>query len=81
MAMFFIANGRPSAEKIAEMNKATRDWELRAARGECEWICADCCLTFSEGMPDACEHGHQSCTDLIQRDKRAANSSGQGAGR
>jgi hypothetical protein len=59
-------------EAISAMDKATREWEARAARGECSWICSDCCMTFSEGMPDACAHGHQNCTDIIQRDKRAA---------
>lgn len=54
------------------LNKATREWEMRAARGECGWVCADCCCTFPKGMPDACEHGHQYCTDIIQRDKREA---------
>lgn len=52
-----------------ELSKETRKWELRAARGECGWICADCCGTFPKGMPDECQHGQQHCTDLIIRDK------------
>jgi hypothetical protein len=67
----FIIN-KDDKEALADLNKATRDWEMRAARGECGWICADCCASFSNGMPDACTHGHQSCTDIIQRDKRQA---------
>lgn len=57
---------------LEAMNASTRAWELKAARGECAWICADCSCSFPEGMPDACEHGHQSCTDLIKRDKQEA---------
>ncbi len=45
---------------------------LRAARGECSWVCASCCSTFPAGMPDACEHGDQGCTDIIKRDKANA---------
>lgn len=62
--------GAPDQSAFAALNEQTRQWELQAARGECSWICADCCMTFPEGMPDACAHGHQGCTDLIQRDKK-----------
>lgn len=69
----FVFTGEGDFDKaIAAMDKLTRDWEMRAARGECAWVCADCCCTFPKGMPDACEHGHQSCTEIIQRDKRVA---------
>lgn len=68
----FVATGGLGGAAMDALNKATMEWELRAARGECQWICADCCCSFSEGMPDACAHGHQSCTELIQRDKREA---------
>lgn len=61
---------------IEQMNKSTQEWTMRAARGECGWICADCSMSFPAGMPDACEHGHQSCTDIIQRDKREAQGTG-----
>jgi hypothetical protein len=27
-------------------------------------------------MPDACEHGHQGCTDIITRDKADARKQG-----
>jgi hypothetical protein len=67
----FIAKGDLEAA-ISAMDKATLEWEMRAARGECSWVCADCCMTFSAGMPDACEHGIQGCTDIIQRDKKKA---------
>lgn len=54
------------------MNESMRAWTAKAARGECGWICSDCCASFSDGMPDACAWGHQSCTDIIKRDKEAA---------
>lgn len=57
---------------VKSMDSAMQDWTLRAARGECGWICADCCQGFSDGMPDACCHGNQWCTDIIRRDKTAA---------
>lgn len=67
-----IAVSKEGEFDLTELNKATRDWEMRAARGECGWVCADCCCTFPKGMPDACEHGHASCTAIIQRDKAQA---------
>ena len=54
---------------IDAMNKATREWTAKAARGECGWICSDCCCSFPEGMPDECANGDQRCTDIIKRDK------------
>jgi len=51
------------------MNKAMRDFTDKAARGECAWICSDCCCSDQKGMPDACFHGDQRCTDIIKRDK------------
>jgi hypothetical protein len=74
MSGIFIttANDASLDEAISYMDRVTREWEMRAARGECGWICGDCCVSFPNGMPDACEHGHQSCTDIIQRDKRDA---------
>lgn len=60
-------------KQLAEMNRVTRDWTMRAARNECAWICADCSCSFPNGMPDECEHGHQVCTDIIKRDKLKAN--------
>jgi hypothetical protein len=57
---------------IAGMNKDMRAWTGQAARGECEWICSDCCCSEPKGMPDVCFHGHEACTAIIQRDKRAA---------
>ncbi|MBD1555282.1 hypothetical protein [Pseudomonas typographi] len=61
---------------INQMDKATRDWTDQAARGECGWVCSDCCYSWPNGMPDQCEHGIQSCTDIIKRDKLRAMSSG-----
>lgn len=67
-----IIEGQPSAEVFASMDAMTNDWTMRAARGECGWICADCCQSFPKGMPDQCDCGHQSCTDIITRDKAEA---------
>ena len=69
--MLFIVKN-PSSETLAEMDSVMELWTMQAARGECGWICADCCVTFSAGMPDECAHGHQGCTSIIQRDKRDA---------
>ena len=60
------------AETIAKMDKIMQEWTMSAARGECAWVCADCCCTFPKGMPDACTHGHQNCSDIIKRDKERA---------
>lgn len=54
------------------MNQAMRDWTDQAARGECGWICSDCCCSDPKGMPDACWWGNQQCTDIIKRDKLRA---------
>jgi hypothetical protein len=67
-----VVVGAPTEALIDHMNKVTNEWTLRAARGECGWICADCCQSFPNGMPDECCCGHQSCTDIIARDKKAA---------
>ena len=73
MTGIFIAPADESlGETIEAMNKATQEWETRAARGECGWICSDCCCNFPDGMPDACPHGHQRCTDILMRDKTEA---------
>jgi hypothetical protein len=61
-----------AANTLVEMNKTTREWEMKAARGECGWICADCSCSFPLGMPDECQHGQQYCTDIIERDKANA---------
>ncbi|WP_038995129.1 hypothetical protein [Pseudomonas putida] len=57
---------------IEGMNKDMRDWTDQAARGECGWICSDCCCSDPKGMPDACFHGHAACTAIIQRDKQSS---------
>lgn len=57
---------------ISFMDKITNEWMMRAARGECEWICSDCCCSDPSGMPDQCFHGAAWCTEIIQRDKKAA---------
>lgn len=71
-----LLDAKDLPEHISEMDKATREWTERAARGECGWVCADCCYTFNEGMPDKCEHGNQWCTDIIIHDKQRAMKEG-----
>lgn len=61
---------------ISSMDKATRKWTDQAARGECGWVCSDCCYSWPNGMPDECEHGNQWCTDIIVRDKMRAMAEG-----
>lgn len=61
---------------IEEMNREMREYTARAARGEREWYCSDCCCGDPNGMPDACFHGLQRCTEIIQRDKRLAMAEG-----
>ncbi|RUR38538.1 hypothetical protein [Vreelandella populi] len=61
------------AEKINDvMREPMIKWTNEAARGECGWICADCCGHSSDGMPDECFYGQQGCTEIIQRDKKHA---------
>ena len=59
-------------EILDYIDNITNEWTNRAARGECGWICADCCASFPDGMPDECCYGHKSCTYIIQRDKMNA---------
>jgi hypothetical protein len=54
------------------MNKEVREWTDRAARGECGWICSDCCCFDPKGTPDSCWWGNQQCTEIIKRDKLRA---------
>jgi hypothetical protein len=67
-----LINKSDLPDHISEMDKATRDWTTQAARGECGWVCSDCCMSDAKGMPDECWHRIQRCTDIIQRDKRLA---------
>ena len=81
--IFISTSGATVGETIEAMNTITREWTDQAARGECGWICSDCCISFPEGMPDECPHGHQKCTDIIKRDKADAmtpNAKVSGAG-
>ena len=64
-------------EALEHMNQAMRDWTTRAAQGKCSWICSDCCVSFSDGMPNECPHGDQRCTDIIKRDKAEATAKGE----
>lgn len=54
---------------ISTMDSYTREWTKEAAKGNCGWICSDCCCVFPEGMPDECAHGDELCTSIIKRDK------------
>jgi hypothetical protein len=74
MAGIFIttATGKALEDQISLMDKLTNEWTMRAARGECAWICSDCCVMFPDGMPEACAHGIQQCTSIITRDKMSA---------
>lgn len=69
----FVAASDSQPEKLfSAMDSIFRDMTEKAARGECAWCCSDCCSFFAEGMPDKCPHNCQQCTDIIQRDKAAA---------
>lgn len=72
MINFYVGKPKHLNSILDEMSRWTREWELRAARGECGWICADCCSSFPKGMPDECDHGIEYCTKLIERDKKQA---------
>ena len=60
-------------EHLKKMDTETNAWTMRAARGECGWICSDCCTSYPAGMPDACDHGVEWCTSIIKRDKEHAH--------
>ena len=71
----FFANAKDPAElakTIDQMNQAMTAWTFQAERGECSWICSDCCASFPAGMPDECAHDNQKCTEIIKRDKADA---------
>lgn len=61
---------------ISSMDKATREWTNQAARGECGWICSDCCMSDPKGMPDACLCDDARCSEIIKRDKHLAMQAG-----
>jgi hypothetical protein len=71
-----LVNESELPKHISEMDKATREWTQQAARGECGWVCSDCCYSWPNGMPDECEHVNQWCTDIIKRDKLSAMTAG-----
>lgn len=75
MTGFLFATGTTKsglAHVLEAMNKATLEWTHRAARGECEWVCADCGMSFPEGMPNQCGDNLKACNKLIERDKLEA---------
>ena len=71
-----VGVGVPSKETFAALDRATLDWEMRAARGECAWVCASCCTGFPKGMPDACPHNANGCDEILRRDKELAQEQG-----
>ena len=71
-----LLDAKDLPEHISGMDKATREWTAKAARGECGWICSDCCMSDPKGMPDECFHINPRCTEIIQRDKREATAVG-----
>ena len=71
--VFANTSNRLDTEKaLKSMNEATREWTTQAAKGNCGWICADCCTSFPDGMPDVCAYNDNRCTDIIRRDKALA---------
>ena len=72
------ATGKALENQISLMDKLMNEWTMRAARGECAWICSSCCMVFPDGMPDACAHDNQQCTNIIASDKHAACKQGGG---
>ena len=61
----FVHRGIPSATELESLNRQTHQWECDAAKGLTGWICADCGVSFPEGMPTQCLHGDQRCTDIM----------------
>ena len=45
---------------------STNEWFMKAARGECQWFCPDCCIHFPDGMPDQCPHDIEKCTGYLK---------------
>ena len=71
--IFITDMNSPDFGKTLEaLDAATNEWTQRAARGECGWVCSDCCDSFPDGMPDTCAHDLKGCTDIIKRDKKYA---------
>ena len=70
--MLFVTKIDDIDKTIDGLNKATIEWTIRAASGECGWTCSYCSCNFPAGMPDECIHGQQRCTDIIKRDKAYA---------
>lgn len=61
---------------LKSLSEDTRNWELRAARGEAPWICSSCCCGSADGMPDKCYHGLPECDNIINRNKQDAMQAG-----
>ena len=67
-----------AAGAMSAVDSSTNKWFDAAARGECGWICPDCCISAPKGMPDECMVGCQRCTEIIKRDKARANQPSKG---
>ena len=72
MTGIFVSPLHNTEKLFAAMNSIFNEFTDRAARGECQWICSDCCCSFDDGMPDVCVHGDARCTEIIKRDKAAS---------
>jgi hypothetical protein len=68
----FICDSTKRDEVFTDIDAFTCEWTMRAARNECEWVCASCSVTFPDGMPDKCEWDQQRCTDIITDNKKQA---------
>jgi len=62
---------------VDKIDQQTKEWMDSAAQGDAMWVCSDCGATVFEGMPDKCVYGHQSCTDILLRDKARALQKGE----
>lgn len=51
--MFFVKVETPDSplEKVLPaLDNYINDWTAKAARGECAWICSDCCSSSQKGI-------------------------------
>lgn len=59
---------------LEQLDEATNAWFMAAARGECGWICPDCCMSDPKGMPTVClcNPDMESCNKILARDHAEA---------
>lgn len=73
MPLFTVIAATSIEDGLAKASESAKAWTLRAALGQCGWVCADCCCSFPTGMPDKCTYNDQRCNDIIKRDKAEAH--------